>query len=180
MIPNLTAKIWRFFWPFIYSVRHDSRRCCSERFKLSLVTINTHPTCSSRNKIWHVRGPGASSHLLLGSARVSANARYHQSKLTVKSVKSSLPPLLSLPCPSHTSGIRGNKHLTHPLAEPWRLSFIMLAPPKGRMLCFCPRLWLTRWLWAMIAARAPREHLNELTLAVWRHLAPNPLTTLLY
>lgn len=44
-----------------------------------------------------MRDPGASSHLLLGSARVSANVLYHVSKLTVKSVKSSLLPLQSRP-----------------------------------------------------------------------------------
>lgn len=75
----------------------------------------------------------------------------------------------SLPLPKSHIWYSGKQHLTHPLMEPWRLSPIMFAPPKARMLCSCPLLWLTRWLWAMIAARAPRERLNELTVAVWRH-----------
>ena len=104
------------------------------------------------------------------------------------SVKSSLSLLQTLSLPPYPPALPKShiwyswkQHLTHPLPEPWHLSFIMLSPPRGRVpRLLPPRLWLTRWLWAVIAARAAREHLNELTLAVWRHLAANPLTTLLY
>lgn len=140
---------------------------------------NTHPTCLSQNNIWQVRDPGASSHLLLG-VLVSQRMCFTMKANWQSRVSKVVCFHYSLPLPKSHIWYLWKQHLTHPLTEPWRLSFIMLAPPKGKMLCFCPRLWLTWWLWAMIAARAPREHLNELTLAVWRHLAPNPLTTLLY
>lgn len=64
-----------------------------------------------------------------------ANALYHESKLTVECVKSSLLPLKSAQV---THLVFVEQHLTHPLTQPWRLSFIMFAPPKGRMLSFCP------------------------------------------
>lgn len=67
------------------------------RWHLRLRYQNTNPAHLSQNNIWQVKDPGASSHLLLGSAHVSANVLYNESKLTVKSVKSSLPPLQSPP-----------------------------------------------------------------------------------
>lgn len=65
------------------------------RWHLKHCYQNTDPTCLSQNNIWQVRDPGANSHMLLASARVSANVLCHESKLTVKSVKSSLLPLQS-------------------------------------------------------------------------------------
>lgn len=139
---------------------------------------HTDPTCSSQNIMCQVRDPGASSHSLLVSAHVSANVLYQENKLTVMTVKSSYLPLQSPPLPKSHIWYPVKQHLTHPLVEPWHLSSIMLAPLKARMLCSCPRLWLTRWLWAMIAARALRE--SKWTDSGSVKTLPNALTTLLY
>lgn len=64
------------------------------RWHLRCSYQNTDPTCLSQNNIWQVRDPRASSRTLLASARVFANVLCcFESKLTVKSVKSSLLPL---------------------------------------------------------------------------------------
>lgn len=141
---------------------------------------NSDRTRLSQNNIWQVKGSRGEQSLAVGECWCLGEL-YFTMKANWQSRLSKVVCFhYSLPMPKSHIWYSWKQHLTHPLMEPWRLSFIMLAPPKGRMLCFCPRLWLTWWLWAMIAARAPREHLNELTLAVWRHLAPNPLTALLY
>lgn len=106
VIPNFTANCINFcrhlfrdthFLPLLFWKILSPLVMTNTRWHLRLCYQNTDPTSLSQNNIWQVRDPGASSHLLLGSARVSANVLYHESKLTVKSVKSSLLPLRSPP-----------------------------------------------------------------------------------
>lgn len=108
------------------------------RWHLRLCYQNTDPTCLSQNNIWQVRDPGASSLLLLGSARVSANVPYNESKLTVKSVKSSLLPLQSPPCPSHTSGIHGNTQFNTPSHGAVASLFHYVSTSEGQDAVFLP------------------------------------------
>lgn len=125
---------------------------------------NTHPTCLSENNMWQVRDPGASSHLLRMYFTMKAKWQSWLSKVVFFHYSPTTPPLSKW----HI-WYSWKQHLTHPHRESWRLSFVMLAPLKARVLCVCPLLWLTRWLWATIAARAPMEHLNEPTVAARRH-----------
>lgn len=151
------------------------------RWHLRLSHQKANPGCLSPNSLWQVKDPWPSSHWLLTGVGVSVNVIYRESKLTVMSVKSSFLPLQPPPArvtrlvfiETAFSTASGGAVVPSPH---------YISTSKGQYASFppLPRLWLTRWLWATIAAKTPRDRLNELTPAVWRHLAPNPLTTLLY
>lgn len=108
------------------------------RWHFRLRHQNTDHTCLSQNNIWQVSDPGASSHSLLGSACVLANVLYHESKLTVKSVKSSLLPLQSPP--AQVTHLIFMETFNTPSHGPMASFFHYVSTSEGQDAVFLPQL----------------------------------------